>query len=82
MTPEELDRERRAFAQLQWVPYSLPSQFSLELASKGYYSRLQRQRSNQALDDHDKALKSQERGLKPKRPDVFNAYKKRRLLEQ
>ena len=57
MTSEELDKERRAFALLQWVPYSLPSEFSLELAAKGHYSRLQRQRSDQALDELDKAQK-------------------------
>ena len=57
MTLEELDKERRAFALLQWVPYSLPSVFSFQLASEGYYSRLQRQRSDKALDEFDEAQK-------------------------
>jgi len=50
----DLDAERRAFALLQWVPYSLPAQFDYELAAQGHYTRLQQQRGNAALDDFDK----------------------------
>ena len=50
----DLDAERRAFALLQWVPYSLPNEFDEELAAEQHYTRLQRQRSNAALDAFDK----------------------------
>jgi len=50
----DLDAQRRAFALLQWVPYSLPSEFDYELAVQGHYTRLQRERSDAALDVSDK----------------------------
>lgn len=50
----DLDAERRAFEMLQWVPYSLPTDFDEELAAQGHYTRLQRQRSNDALASWDK----------------------------
>ena len=50
----DLDAQRRAYELLQWVPYSLPTEFNEDLAADGYYTRLQRQRSNAALDAFDK----------------------------
>jgi hypothetical protein len=50
----DLDAERRAFALLQWVPYSLPTQFDHELAAEQHYTHLQRQRSEAALNAWDK----------------------------
>jgi hypothetical protein len=49
------DKERRAFALLQWVPYSLAADFDPALAIKGHYTCLQKQRSDKALDAWDKA---------------------------
>ena len=51
---EWLERERRAYALLQWVPYSVPSEFDEVLAAAGHYSRLQYERSTKALDEWDK----------------------------
>lgn len=42
--------EERAFNLLQWVSYSLPSEFDEELASSGFYTKLQAERSDKALD--------------------------------
>ena len=50
----DLAAERHAYMLLQWVPYSLPAEFDEELALKGHYSKLQRQRSDAAADDLDK----------------------------
>ena len=51
-------QEQRAHDLLRWVEYSLPSDFDDELAAAGHYTRLQRQRSDKALDawepDHDR----------------------------
>ena len=47
------EQERRAYALLQWVPYSLPTEFDEELAMRGVYSAMQRKRSNAALDEQD-----------------------------
>ena len=49
------DEERRAYELLQWVPYGLPAEFDDELAQAGYYSKIQRQRSDAALDAFDAA---------------------------
>jgi len=49
------DKERRAYELLQWVPYGLPAKFDDELAQAGYYSKTQRQRSDEALDAFDAA---------------------------
>ena len=49
------DNERRAYELLQWVPYGLPAEFDDELAQAGYYSKIQRQRSDAALDAFDAA---------------------------
>ena len=50
----DLERERRAWQLLQWVPYSLPTEFDGDLAIQGYYTTLQKQRSDLALDEWDK----------------------------
>ena len=50
----DLGAERRAFALLQWVPYSLPTEFDEDLAADGYYTKTQKQRSNAALNAFDK----------------------------
>ena len=49
------DAEWRAYLLLQWVPYGLEAAFSEELAAAGHYTRLQKMRSTQALDDWDAA---------------------------
>ena len=51
----DLARERRAWQLLQWVPYSLPTEFDEDLALQSYYTTLQKQRSDLALDEWDKA---------------------------
>ena len=51
----DLARERRAWRLLQWVPYSLPTEFDEDLALLGYYTTLQKQRSDLALTEWDKA---------------------------
>ena len=51
----DLARERRAWQLLQWVPYSLPTEFDEDLALQGYYTTLQKQRSDLALAEWDKA---------------------------
>ena len=47
------DQERRAYALLQWVPYSLPTEFDEELAMHGAYSAMQRKRSDAVLEEWD-----------------------------
>jgi hypothetical protein len=49
----DIERERRAWQLLQWVPYSLPAKFDEDLALQGHYTKLQRQRSDFALDQWD-----------------------------
>lgn len=46
--------EERAHALLQWNPYSLPHDFDWELAGLGHYSKLQKQRSDKAVEEFDK----------------------------
>lgn len=48
------EQERRAYALLQWVPYSLPTEFDDELAMHGVYSAMQKKRSDAALDEQDR----------------------------
>jgi len=50
------DRERRAYEMLRWVPYSLPTDFDPALAIAGYYTQLQDQRSDKALDEFERNL--------------------------
>lgn len=45
----DLSREYRAWELLQWVPFSLPSEFDEDLALQGHYTKLQKQRSDAAL---------------------------------
>ena len=45
--------EERAFDLLQWVPYSLPSEFDEDEAMKGTYTKIQAERSDAALDAWD-----------------------------
>ena len=40
---------------LMWQEYSLPHEYDTELAAKGYYTKLQKQRSDAALDAFDQA---------------------------
>lgn len=52
----DLNQEQRAYDLLQWVPYSLPGFFDDDLAVVGYYTEIQTQKSDAALnawdDDH------------------------------
>ena len=50
----DLDKERRAYEMLRWVPYSFPADFNMELALLGTYSKAQQERSDIALDEFDK----------------------------
>ena len=47
------DAEERAFDLLQWNPYSLPAEYNDEQALLGLYSKLQKERSDRALDAWD-----------------------------
>ena len=47
------DPEERAFDLLQWIPYSLPAEYNDEQALLGLYSKLQKERSDRALDAWD-----------------------------
>jgi hypothetical protein len=49
----DLNAEERAFDLLQWVPYSLPSQYDEDEAMCGKYSAMQKERSDAALDAWD-----------------------------
>ena len=49
----DYDKEHRAWELLQWQIWSLPGEFDEDLAAKGYYTDLQRKRSDQALDAWD-----------------------------
>ena len=50
----DLDKEKRAYEMLRWVPYSFPADFNMELALLGTYSKAQKERSDIALDEFDK----------------------------
>lgn len=49
----DLNAEERAFDLLQWVPYSLPSDYDEDEAMCGKYSVMQKERSDAALDAWD-----------------------------
>ena len=49
----DLNAEERAFDLLQWVPYSLPSQYDEDEAMCGKYSAIQKERSDAALNAWD-----------------------------
>ncbi len=48
------DKEEIAFELLQCIPYCLPAEYDDDLATVGHYSRTQKQRSDQAIDEWDK----------------------------
>tara|TARA_R100000655_G_scaffold3020_1_gene11382 strand:+ start:967 stop:1359 length:393 start_codon:yes stop_codon:yes gene_type:complete len=50
----DLDKEKRAYEMLRWVPYSFPADFNMELALLGTYSKAQKERSDIALDEFEK----------------------------
>ena len=53
----DFDVEKDCYRRLKSVPYSLPpAEFNWELAAFGYYSKLQRERSDKALDEFEKEL--------------------------
>ena len=49
-----IDKEERAYLLLQWASLAPLAPFDEELAESGFYSAVQRQRSDQALDAWDK----------------------------
>ena len=51
----DIEKEKRAYEMLKWVPYSFPADFNMELALLGVYSKAQKERSDKALDEDDKA---------------------------
>ena len=52
-----VEKERQAYKMLQSVPYSLPpAEFNWELAARGFYSKMQKERSDKALDEFEKEL--------------------------
>lgn len=51
------DPEEAAFEMLQWNPYSLPNEFDWELAALGAYTKLQRERSDTAIDAVEQEIK-------------------------
>tara|TARA_R100000781_G_scaffold59712_2_gene38208 strand:+ start:4709 stop:5101 length:393 start_codon:yes stop_codon:yes gene_type:complete len=50
----DLDKERRAYEMLRWVPYSFPAEFNMELALLGVYSKAQKERSDEAIAEFEK----------------------------
>jgi hypothetical protein len=50
----DYEKEKRAYEMLRWVPYSFPEEFDWEKAALGLYSKAQKERSDKALDQHDK----------------------------
>ena len=50
----DLDKERRAYEMLRWVPYSFPADFNMELALLGVYSKAQKKRSDDAIAEFEK----------------------------
>ena len=52
-----LDREERAWRLLQWGSAAPLAEFDEALAVQGFYSRVQRERSNKALDAFDQELR-------------------------
>ena len=53
----DFDVEKDCYRRLKSVPYSLPpAEFNWELAAFGYYSKLQKERSDKALSEFEKEL--------------------------
>ena len=50
----DLDKEKRAYEMLRWVPYSFPADFNMELALLGTYSKAQKERSDIAIEEFEK----------------------------
>jgi len=51
------ETEKDCYRRLKSVPYSLPpAEFNWELAAFGYYSKMQKERSDKALDEFEKEL--------------------------
>ena len=51
----DIEKERWAYGMLQWVPYSMPpAPFDIALAKKNFYSKMQKERSDAALDQFEK----------------------------
>ena len=49
MTERDLDREYRAYQLLRWSTPAPLAEFNEELAAEGFYSRIQKERSDKAL---------------------------------
>ena len=56
MTERDLDREYRAYQLLRWSTPAPLAEFNEELAAEGFYSRIQKERSDKALDAFEAAL--------------------------
>ena len=53
----DFDVEKDCYRRLKSVPYSLPpAEFNWELAAFGYYSKMQKERSDKALAEFEKEL--------------------------
>ena len=52
-----VEKEKQAYKMLQSIPYSLPpAEFNWELAARGFYTKMQKERSDKALDEFEKEL--------------------------
>ena len=52
-----VEKEQQAYKMLQSIPYSLPpAEFNWELAARGFYTKMQKERSDKALDEFEKEL--------------------------
>jgi len=56
MVDEPLERERRAWSLLRWSTPVEIAEFDEDLAVEGFYTRVQRERSDKALDAFDKGI--------------------------
>ena len=56
MVDEPLERERRAWSLLHWSTPVEIAEFDEDLAVDGFYTRVQRERSDKALDAFDKGI--------------------------
>ena len=56
---DALEAEERAYQMLQWAALAPLAPFNEELASSGFYSRVQKERSDKALDAFDAARSTQ-----------------------
>ena len=52
-----VEKEKQAYKMIQSIPYSLPpAEFNWELAARGFYTKMQKERSDKALDEFEKEL--------------------------